>query len=174
MTNNTRSYIKDITLIALFVAVVCILAQISIPISLIPITFQAFAIALCGYVLGTKKSLIATIVYLLLGAVGVPVFASFNGGFHILLSYTGGFLWGFIPYALLCGISKNKNLAIPFGVLGVLVCHIIGTIQYSLVSNSNIYQAFIIASLPFIFKDIILVIIAHLIAKRINKIIKTS
>lgn len=174
MTNNTKSYIRDITLIALFVAVICILAQISIPISLIPITFQSFAIALCGYILGAKKSLVATIVYLLLGAIGAPVFASFRGGFHILLSYTGGFLWGFIPYALLCGISKNKRLAIPFGILGVLVCHIIGTIQYSLVSNSNIWQGFIVASLPFIFKDIILVIIAYFIAKRINKILKAS
>ncbi len=173
MQNNTKPYIKELTRISIFVAVICILAQISIPISVIPITFQSFAIALCGYTLGKKKSLIAVFVYLLLGAVGAPVFASFNGGFHMLLSYTGGFLWGFIPFALLCALSQEVRLAIPFGIIGVIMCHLIGVIQYSLVSKTSIWLSFLVASLPYLLKDIILTVIAYFIARRINKIIKS-
>ena len=96
-----NKHIRSITQIAICVAIMCILAQISIPISLIPITFQIFAVALCGYIMGLKKSIVAITVYILLGIVGAPVFAGFNGGFYVLLSYTGGFLWGFLPCIVL-------------------------------------------------------------------------
>lgn len=174
MTNNTKPYIRELTQIAVFVSVICILAQIAIPISIIPITFQAFAIALCGYTLGKKKSLIATCIYLLLGAVGAPVFASFRGGFYVLLSYTGGFLWGFIPFVFLCALVRQNKVGIILGIMGVFLCHIVGIIQYSLVAQINIWQAFIVASLPFILKDIILTISAFFIAGKINKTIKAS
>lgn len=172
MKNNTKHYIKELTLVSAFVAVICIVAQIAIPISVIPITLQGFAVALCGYMLGKKKSLIAVCVYLILGAVGAPVFANFNGGFHMLLSYTGGFLWGFIPYAFFCALSQKAKLAIPFGIMGVILCHLMGTIQYSLVSKASIWLSFLVASLPFILKDVILTVTAYFVARRINKITK--
>ena len=172
MTNNTKPYIKELVRIAVFVAVICILAQISIPISLIPITFQVFAVSLCGYTLGKKKSVVAVLVYLILGAAGAPVFAGFTGGFHMLISYTGGFLWGFIPLALFCSLARSKKIGILFGIIGVILCHIIGVVQYSIIAKIGIWQSFIVASLPFVLKDIILVIISYFIAKRINKILK--
>ena len=171
MKNNTKPYVKKITYIALFVAIISILAQISIPISIVPITLQIFAISLCGFILDKKSALITVFVYLCLGAFGAPVFASFNGGFHMLLSYTGGFLWGFIPFVFLCSITKNKK-AIILGILGLLICHLLGVIQYSLVSKTTIWLSFVVASLPHILKDVILVVIAYFVAERINKIIK--
>ena len=171
MKNNTKSYVKRITYIALFVAIISILAQISIPISLVPITFQVFAISLCGFVLDKKSALITICAYLCLGAVGAPVFASFNGGFQMLLSYTGGFLWGFIPFVFLCSILKNKK-AIVLGILGLIVCHLLGVIQYSIISQTSIWLSFAVASLPHIIKDVILVVTAYFVAERINKIIK--
>lgn len=171
MKNNTKPYIKKITFIALFVAIISVLAQISIPISLVPITLQIFAIALCGFMLSVENAVITVCVYLFLGAVGAPVFASFNGGFHVLLSYTGGFLWGFIPLALLCAVSKNKT-SIPFGIFGVIICHLIGTLQYSIVSKTSLWLSFTVASFPYVLKDIFLVVIAYFVAKRVNKILK--
>lgn len=171
MKNNTKPYIKKITYTALFVAIIAILSQISIPVSVIPITLQTFAISLCGFTLGRKSSLVATLAYLALGAVGAPVFASFNGGFQTLLSYTGGFLWGFIPFVLLCSLTKSK-LAIPFGISGLLLCHLSGIIQYSLVSDTTVWLSFLVVSLPYLAKDIILVILAYFLSTRINKIIK--
>ncbi len=165
-----KAYIRDITYIALFVAVLSILAQISIPVSVIPITLQGFAVALCGYTLNRKKATIAITVYLLLGAVGAPVFASFKGGFYVLLSYTGGFLWGFIPYALLCALSKGKK-AIFLGIIGVLSCHALGVIQYSLVSKASIWLSLAVVSLPYLLKDIALTIFAYFVANQIKKVL---
>ena len=171
MKNNSKLYIKKITYIALFVATISILAQISIPISAVPITLQIFAISLCGFILNKKSAVITVCVYICLGAVGVPVFASFNGGFHVLLNYTGGFLWGFIPLAFLCSISKSKK-AIPFGIVGLFLCHMLGIIQYSLVSKTSIWLSFLVVSLPHILKDIVLVALAYFVAERINEIMK--
>ena len=155
MENNTKPYIKRITSIALFVAIISVLAQISIPISIVPITMQIFAIALCGYMLSLNSAITTVCIYILLGAVGAPVFATFNGGFHVLLNYTGGFLWGFIPLVILCALCKNKT-SIPLGILGVIICHLVGIIQYSIVSKTSVWLSFIVASLPYILKDIIL------------------
>jgi len=168
---KSTSYIRSITQIALIVAIMCVLAQLSFYIGPIPITFQTLIVAFCGYFLGVKKGMIAVISYLLLGAVGAPVFAAFGGGFHILISYTGGFLWGFIPYVILCGISK-KRIGIAFGLIGMLCCHLCGVIQYSVISKTNFLVAFTVASLPFLLKDIIFTVIAYFAAMRLRKIIK--
>ncbi len=171
MKNNTKPYMKKITYIALFVAIIAVVSQISIPVSVIPVTMQTFAVSLCGFVLGKKSSVIAILTYLALGSVGAPVFASFNGGFQVLLSYTGGFLWGFVPFVLLCSLSKSKS-AIIFSILGLLLCHLLGIIQYSLVSETSIWLSFVVVSLPYLIKDIILVVLAYLLSIRVNKIIK--
>lgn len=165
------SYIKNLTEIAMHAAIICVLAQISLPISVVPITLQAFAVALAGYALGAKKTIASICVYLLLGTVGVPVFAGFKGGFYVLLSYTGGFLWGFIPYAVLCSLSK-KRIGIYLGIIGCLVCHIIGVLQYSLVSRTGLWLSALTVSVPYLLKDVLLTVIAYFVAGRINKLKK--
>ena len=167
MENNTKPYVKRITYVALFVAIISVLAQISIPTPIMPLTLQIFAVALCGFVLNKKYSVITVIVYLLLGTVGVPVFANLKGGFYILISYTGGFLWGFIPFVFLCSVSKGKS-AIPLSILGLILCYILGITQYYIISQTSVWYIF----LPPLLKDIILVIAAYFVATRVNKIIK--
>lgn len=84
----------------------------------VPVTLQTFAMALCGYVLGTKRGTASTVLYILLGTVGVPVFAGMTGGPSWLAGYSGGFIWGFIFLTLFCAIGmKQKNVAlrIAFG-----------------------------------------------------------
>lgn len=170
MTTQKTKYIKAITKIAISVALMCVFAQISFPIGLVPITLQTFIVAFIGYFLGLKKSLVAIIVYLALGAVGVPVFSMLQGGFGVLISYTGGFLWGFIPYTGLCAVCNEKKLGIALGIIGVLLCHLIGVIQYSIVSGNNLWLSFVSASLPFIIKDIIFTVLAYFLAIRMRKI----
>ena len=90
---NTR----DICYIALFTAVIAVMAQISIPMPLgVPMTMQTFAITLAAVVLGAKFSTLSTFIYLLLGAVGVPVLAGFSGGLDKFVGPTGGFLFSFL------------------------------------------------------------------------------
>ena len=84
---------KEICYVALFTAVIAVMAQISIPMPLgVPMTMQTFAITLAAVVVGAKLSTISTTIYLLLGAVGVPILAGFSGGLSKFVGPTGGFL----------------------------------------------------------------------------------
>ena len=165
-----KEKIKDITYVALFVAVIAIVSQIAIPMpSLVPITLQTFAVAMCGYILGYKKGLIAIIVYIALGAVGAPVFSSFQGGISVLVGYSGGFVFGFIPLVILCGIIRDKKLGILLGIIGVILCHILGIIWYMALSSNNLISAFVLVSLPYIFKDFLFVCLSFFVSAKIRK-----
>lgn len=154
--------------IAVFAAIVAILSQITIPMpGGVPITLQTFAIALCGYMLGAKFGTISIAVYLALGGVGVPVFAGFEGGVGTLVQIKGGFLWGFLLMALACGIGikfNNKIIVVLFGIFGLSICHLLGVLQFSIVSFRSLSESFLLASLPFIIKDIISVVLAYVLS----------
>ena len=130
---RTKITTKEIVSVGMFAAVLAVLSQISIPMpSGVPITMQTFAVALTGVVLAWKLGTASMIVYILLGAVGVPVFAGFSGGAQVLVNYTGGFIWGFIVMTLLCGVGvqmKNKAGGLFVGLAGLVVCHRFGTIR---------------------------------------------
>ena len=100
--DNQKIRTKQMVLIALMTAVTCVLGPLSIPLpfSPVPISLTNFAIFLAIFVLGMKSGTISFIIYLLLGAIGVPVFSSFRGGFQVLAGPTGGYLIGFIFLAL--------------------------------------------------------------------------
>ena len=118
----------------MFAAVIAVLAQVALPMpSGVPVTLQTFAIALTGVVLGAKLGMAAAGVYILLGAVGVPVFSGFAGGLGILFGKSGGFIWGFLFLALLCGLGcqiKNKVVGWGLGIVGLAVCHLLGIFQF--------------------------------------------
>ena len=165
--------LKRITYTALFVAVIAVISQIAIPMpSLVPITLQTFAICLCGYFLGLRGGVSAILVYVLLGAMGAPVFSSFQGGFSVILGHGGGFIVGFIPLALMCGISKKRISAIVLGCLGICICHLMGTAWYMIITKNPFIPSFVLVSLPYIVKDIILCILAYFVAEKLKTKIK--
>lgn len=160
---------------ALFTAIIAIVSQIAVltPIG-VPFTFQTLAVALCGYVLGVKWGLASVTTYIMLGAVGTPVFSGFKGGIQVLFDVTGGFILGFLLLAGACGFAKGRNKAfgkIFFGILGLLLCHLWGVIQLSFVSKIGISEAFITASLPYIIKDLLSVLGAYFISNYIKRYI---
>lgn len=160
--------------IGIFVALFIVISQISIPTPfLVPITLQVFIVSLAAFILGVKKSMLALSAYVTLGFIGVPAFAGLGGGASALFGYTGGFIWGFFPLALLCALGKGK-IKILFCTLGLAFCHIIGVLWYSILAKINIFAAFVTMSLPYIFKDAVLLILAYFCAKLINKRIKKS
>ena len=132
--NSNREKITNIVMVGVFAAVLAVLSQISFPLpSGIPVTLQTFAVALCGYALGCKRGTLAVLVYIVLGAVGLPVFANFSGGFGSLVGLAGGYIYGFLPMAALCGLGTkmpHRVLAIVLGVAGLAACHLCGTIQF--------------------------------------------
>ncbi len=159
--------------IGMFAAVLSVLSQISIPMPTgMPLTLQTFAVALTGAVLGWRLSLASTAVWVLLGAVGMPVFANFSGGSGILVGYTGGFIWGFFFMAALCGIGsamKNKPFGLELGFLGLLICHVFGSLQYALIANVGFWNAVLLVSVPYLVKDVISVVLAFSVGTVIRK-----
>lgn len=169
---ETKISTKEIVCVGMFAAVLAVLSQIAIPMpSGVPITLQTFAIALTGVVLAWKLGVTSTLVYILLGAVGVPVFSEFSGGLHVLVKYTGGFIWGFIVLALLCGVGitlKNKLLGVLLGFVGLAVCHLFGVIQFMVVMKMGLMESFLLASAPYLIKDAISVILAFAVGAQIR------
>ena len=90
----------NITVSALFTATVCILSQVAFVTPSVPLTLQTFAIALCGFILSAKWSVISVASYIAVGSLGLPVFSAFKGGIQVVLGPTGGFLFGFLAFVV--------------------------------------------------------------------------
>lgn len=168
--NNSK--IKKIAVSALFTAIIAACAWIAVPTPFgISFTLQLFGVCLAGFILGIRGALASTAAYIVLGATGLPVFSSFTGGAGVLFGASGGFLWGFLPCAVLCGFATKQNKRVIkylFMVAAILICHIIGVIQFSVVSGNNILTGLITVSLPFLVKDLILAFLAEIIAKKLK------
>ncbi|MGI6546140.1 MAG: biotin transporter BioY [Fastidiosipilaceae bacterium] len=167
---------RNMVLIAIFAAILAVLSQLSIPLPTgVPATLQTLAVALLGFVLGGWSSAASVILYIFLGAIGLPVFAGFKGGFAALFGPTGGFIFGFIPLALLCGfatqitgkIAAPARFALP--ALGLLICHAAGVTQYALISGNSWWISALAVSIPFLIKDVFFVGFAYGLALPINR-----
>ena len=140
---STASRLKtaDLTRIALFAVLIAVCAWITIPLPkpLVPFTLQTFAVFAAVTVLGGRRGSYAVGVYLLLGAVGIPVFAGGLGGVSVLLGSTGGYILGFLASALVYWLATALwpagGLPAKFlgCLLGLLTCYILGTIWFVLV-----------------------------------------
>ena len=171
---------KEISLIALFSAIIVVCSLVTIP-SIVPFTLQTFAIFLCLNILGAKKGIISILIYIFLGVVGLPVFSGFNGGIGVLLNVTGGYIIGFIFSALtywlitsLFNKKPRKTLNLIASFSGLIVCYIFGTLWYILLFIKNgdtisFTSAFSICVLPFIIPDILKILLASSISGKINK-----
>lgn len=168
---------KDLCMIALWTAIISIMAQISIPMPLgVPMTMQTFAITMAAIILGSKRGCMASGIYVLLGIIGIPVFANFKGGVHTLLSPTGGFILSFPLMAWLIGLgaeykSKIKGSFTACLVLGNATNYILGTIVFCLITNSPIKTGILGCVLPFIPTTILQATVASLLALKSRRLL---
>lgn len=155
--------------IALTAAIISILSQIALPsLTGVPMTLQSFVFALVGYILLPKLSFYTVLLYLLLGAVGIPVFANLRGGLVHLLGVTGGFLWGsllFVPLAGFGAKCKRAWQAVSFGLLGLGIFHVAGILQYAWLTKNTLYTSFLLVSMPYLLKDMFSAIGAYYAGK---------
>lgn len=162
---------KTVIMTGMFTAVLAVLSIIQIPIpSGVPITLQTFAVALCGCVLGAKLGAMSALIYMLIGAIGLPVFSGMSSGIRVIAGPTGGFIYGFIVMAFLCGIgSVYKNYAVQ-GVLslaGLLACHLCGAIHFMFITGTSFLQSVMIVSVPYLMKDILSVVAAIVLGRAV-------
>src|SRR5699024_509029 len=132
---------------AIFAAIIGILAQLTIPLPLVPITGQTLAIGLAATILGSRYGTLSTIVYILIGAIGIPVFAQMQAGFGVILGPTGGFLIGFIPTTYFIGKYLEKTKFTIFNAcmanfIGMFITLIFGTIWLKYVASLTWTAAF--------------------------------
>lgn len=171
---------KDLALCALFAALIAVCAWISIP-ATVPFTLQTFAIFAALGLLGGKRGTVAVAVYLLLGAIGVPVFAGFQGGIGALLGTTGGYLLGFLLTALIewgmeVRFGSKTGVFLLSAVLGMLVCYAFGTAWY-LVVYARTKGAISLATalgwcvVPFLIPDAVKIALAVLLRGRLKRYI---
>lgn len=157
----------------MFAAVIGVLAQVAIPLpSGVPVTLQTFAVALTGVVLGAKLGTAATLVYVILGTVGVPVFTGFTGGPAVLFGKTGGFIWGFLFLACLAGLGTavhHKVIGFLPGIAGLIICHVFGTLQFMILTGMGFWEAALLVSVPFLIKDICSVALAYILGLQVRK-----
>lgn len=176
-----NSKVLDMVYIAISAALIAICSWISIP-TAVPFTLQTFAVFFVLLLLGGERGTIATLVYVLLGAVGVPVFAGFTGGIGILLGSTGGYIIGFLFVGLIYMLftkffKKNLVIKIVALVLGLAVCYAFGTAWFMHVYIKNSGEVGLLTVLgwcvfPFIIPDLIKMALAVVVAKRIEPVIK--
>lgn len=164
-----RTSTRQLTHLALMTAVLCVTAPLQLPLGALPLTLQTFCIALTGALLGGKRGCTAVAAYLLLGAVGLPVFSGWTGGISHLLGPTGGFLIGFLPMTLLCGAGANRSLPLQLtlSLTGLLLMEIPGTAMLMYAVNMTLPAAVAAGVAPYIAKDIVCVILAVLTARKI-------
>lgn len=175
---GSRLGTREIVLTGMFAAVLTVISQISLPMpSGVPITIQLFGIALTGAVLGWKNGFLATVVYILIGAVGLPVFSNFQGGFSVLAGMTGGYILGWPVMALLSGIrptwkSKTLNLAVMIllALAGMMFVEFTGAVQWSRLAGDRSLSAIMAYSfVAFIPKDAVLTVLAVIVGTQIRR-----
>ena len=184
-SEKTRSYKRmntlDLVYIAIGVALITVCSWISIPMT-IPFTLQTFAIFAVLLILGDIRGTIASLVYVLMGAIGVPVFSGFSGGMGVIMGNTGGYIIGFILIGIIYTISTRlfgeKNLVKILALLaGLVVCYVFGTVWFMYVFMKNTGSIGLMAVLswcvfPFIIPDLAKMAVAFIISKRVRVVVK--
>jgi biotin transport system substrate-specific component len=159
---------------SLFAALTAAGAWIAIPLPYVPVTLQTLFTMLAGALLGPYFGALAMIVYVLLGLIGLPVFAQGQSGLGTLVGPAGGYLAGFIVGAVVIGLLVRLKKKPGFlwlclaMAIGTLVVYAFGVAQLSIVAGMSLDRAILIGALPFVPGDLLKIVVAALIARKIE------
>ncbi len=166
---------RDLTLIGVVVAFIVVSAQITIPLGIVPFTLQTMVILTSALVLGAKRGFIATIIYVLLGVIGLPVFAKFNGGINALFMHTGGFIISFPIMAYVagkCSEMSNNKLMIYLGcIIGVVINFAVGCGYFMFITKYDLITAMSYTVMPFIVTTIVQIILAVVLSEKLKNVL---
>lgn len=174
--SERRINIREITLIGLMAAVLCIVAPLSIPIpfSPVPISFTNLAIYFAVFILGWKKGTLSYLIYFMLGLIGLPVFSGFTGGLAKVAGPTGGYLIGFIFLAIISGYFIEKfngkvYMYVIGMVLGLLVTFVLGTAWLSYQLDVTLAKGLMMGVIPYLPGDVVKIVIATIVGPTLRK-----
>ena len=172
---------RELAYMAMGAALIAVCSWISVP-AMVPFTLQTFAVCLVTALFGWKTGLLTVACYILLGAVGVPVFSGFKGGIGALLGTTGGYIVGFLFTALTVGLAVDKwgrklPVLVASMVLGILLCYAFGTAWFMLVYARNsgpigLGTALSWCVLPYLLPDALKIALAGILTGRLYPVLK--
>ena len=183
MMNNKKSAFKttDLVYIAICAVLLAVCSWISIP-TTVPFTMQTFGVFFVLMFLGGKRGTAAIVVFILLGAIGIPVFAGFSGGIGILLGTTGGYIIGFIVMGIIYWLTEaftgdSLVIRVVSLVVGLAACYAFGTAWFMIAYARNsgtigLGTALSGSVIPFIIPDLVKMALAVLVSDRIRKAVK--
>lgn len=175
--NKTR----DVVYIGIFAAIIAVCSWIAVP-AAVPFTLQTMGVFTAVGILGGKRGTLAVLTYILLGVVGLPVFAGFSGGIGAVLGASGGYIIGFLFSALIMwGMEKifgNGKVVLAVSmVLGLVACYAVGTVWFMAVYTKNTGAVGLGTVLgwcviPFIIPDLVKIAVSLILTNRLKKIVK--
>ena len=176
-THKPRVSTRNLVLIAVFAALLCVVSPFAVPIGPVPISLATLAIYLTAGVLGTRRATLAVAIYIALGTFGMPVFTGFSGGIQKLVGPTGGYIAGYIPLALITGIAAhvkvNRKLEIPvFCALAIgatAILYTLGTAWFVFQSGNTLAVALSACVIPFVPGDLIKIAIAAVLSPTLRR-----
>ena len=176
-----RLTLKNMVLSAMMAAVLCVLAPLAIPVpaAATQITLATFAVYLSATSLTTFQSVSSVFIYILLGAVGLPVFAGFSGGVGAIAGPTGGYIIGYLFCAAAAGLIINRFTRRFFMypvalIIGTFLCYTCGTIWFVIMTGNGLAAALVMCVLPFIPADIVKIIVAAAAGFRLRKLLSIN
>lgn len=177
MKLSTRALIQC----SMFAALTAVLSQIAIPLPFtpVPINLATLAVLASGAILGAKSGAISQIVYMILGACGIPVFAQMTAGIGIILGPTGGYIIGYVAAAFVAGFITDRYntsfIAYPVAImLGTMSCYAFGTVWFMAVTGNSFVPSLIMCVIPFIPGDVLKIIATSLLASRLRPALHKS
>ena len=177
-TEKSKSKFKviDLVYIGLSAALIAVCSWISIPLPTVPITLQTMGVVLIASLFGAKRGVIATVVYILLGAIGVPVFSGFSSGLGVIGGATGGYIIGFIFTALIVGITADKTnklwALVVSMIIGILVCYAFAIVYTNKGTPMGVGTILGMCVVPFLIPDAVKIVIAAVLTNRLKRFIK--
>lgn len=175
--------VRNMCFTALMAAVMCVVAPLSVPIGPIPISLATLVVYLAGALLGGKKGTLAVAIYILIGAVGVPVFSGYSGGVAKLLGVTGGYIVGYLPCAAIVGFGidrfggnsvsvagKRFPWAYPVAmIVGTIVLYALGTAWFMAQSGNPLMGSLSMCVIPFLPGDAAKIVVATVLGGILRK-----
>jgi biotin transport system substrate-specific component len=165
LMSNSSEKLRMMIVTALFAAIIGILAQITIPLPLVPITGQTLALGLTATILGSRYGTLSVLLYIAIGSIGVPIFSQLSGGLGVLFGPTGGFIFGFIPATFLIGYFMEKTSftirnAVIANVIGMFIALLFGTLWLKYFVSLSWTAAFASGFAPFVIVGLIKAVLA--------------
>ena len=168
-----KKSVVEMTVCAALCAVLCVVCPFMVPVGAVPVTLGTFAVCCAGGVAGGKRGLAAVGLYLLLGGVGVPVFAGFRGGVYTLIGPTGGFLWGYLLLVAVVGFVSDRTDSRTALCLaccgGTVLLYLVGGGWYAVTAHTSFFAALSVCAVPFLPLDAVKIAAATVLVPRLKQ-----